>query len=151
MIGYFLVKFVPNWGLALIGTTFVYLAPLVYIKNQAAIDSHLENAGNIMSKQTEQMRSLASQHTNKAMEATSSATKQYAAKAQEMMGGAKKAAVDQGVVSKETAEKAPGQPIDRVGESAPVGGVQHGDFPNAPKTEPAPEPTEQKSEEPVAL
>jgi hypothetical protein len=47
------------------------------------------------------------------MEATSSATSQYVSMAQEYIGSAKKTAVDKGYISKETAEKAPGAPVEK--------------------------------------
>lgn len=55
------------------------------------------------------------------MEATSSATSQYVSVAQEYIGSAKKTAVDKGYISKETAEKAPGAPVEKdYTTSAPV-------------------------------
>ena len=48
-----------------------------------------------------------------AMEATSQATSQYVSLAQEYIGGAKKSAVDKGYVSKDTAEKLPGAPVEK--------------------------------------
>lgn len=92
LTGYFLVKFVPKWGIALIATTATYLIPLVYIKNQEAIDGHLQNAGNLMNQQTQQVRDLAAHHTNRAMEATKQTTSQYSQMAQEYMGSAKQKA-----------------------------------------------------------
>lgn len=47
------------------------------------------------------------------MEATSQATSQYVSLAQEYIGGAKKSAVDKGYVSKDTAEKLPGAPVEK--------------------------------------
>ena len=70
------------------------------------------------------MRDLASQHTNKAMEMSQNAMKEYGARASEMVGAGKKAAVDKGMVSEETATKVPG------------GQVKKEDFPSAPKAEP---------------
>lgn len=113
LIGYFLVKVTPKWGLLLLSTFVVYLTPLIYIKNKDFIDQHLNNATNIASKQTAQLRQVAAQNTNKAMEATSSATSQYVSMAQEYIGSAKKTAVDKGYISKETAEKAPGAPVEK--------------------------------------
>jgi hypothetical protein len=121
LIGYFLVKVTPKWGLLLLSTFAVYLTPLVYIKNKDFIDQHLNNATNIASKQTAQLRQVAAQNANKAMEATSSATSQYVSVAQEYIGSAKKTAVDKGYISKETAEKAPGAPVEKdYTTSAPV-------------------------------
>ena len=67
------------------------------------------------------------------MEASQSALKDYSAKASEMMGGAKKAAVEKGVVSKETVDKLPGGAV--ASSPAPVPEVKTEDFPTAPKTE----------------
>lgn len=102
---YFLIKVTPVWGLTLLFTTLAYFAPLVYITNKELIDSHLENASNMLNQQTQQVRDLASQHTSKAMEMSSAAIKDYSSKASEMMGQAKGKAVEKGVVSGETADK----------------------------------------------
>ena len=136
MITYFLIKITPPWGLALLFTTFAFFTPLIYIKNQALIDGHLSNAQDLISKQTAQARELASQHSSKAMESSKSAFGDYAAKASEMMGGAKKAAVEKGYVSQETADKVPGGAA-----AAPASAVKTEDFPAAPSTEPAPAAT----------
>ena len=54
------------------------------------------------------------------MEATSQATSQYVSLAQEYIGGAKKTAVDKGYVSKNTAEKLPGAPVEKDYTSSPA-------------------------------
>jgi hypothetical protein len=120
IIGYFLVKVTPKWGLLLISTSVIYLAPLIYITNKELIDTHLNNAAEIANKQTEQLREVAAKNTNKAMEATSQATSQYVSLAQEYIGGAKKSAVDKGYVSKTTAEKLPGAPVEKDYTSSPA-------------------------------
>jgi hypothetical protein len=120
LIGYFLVKVTPKWGLILISTCVIYLAPLIYVTNKELIDSHLSNAAQIANKQTEQLREVAAKNTNKAMEATSQATSQYVSLAQEYIGGAKKTAVDKGYVSKDTAAKLPGAPVEKSYTSSPA-------------------------------
>ncbi|KAK3721942.1 hypothetical protein LTR37_002758 [Vermiconidia calcicola] len=130
LLTYFLVKITPAWGLALLFTTVGFFVPLAYIQNQEFIDAHVTNAQTMISNQATQVRDLASEHTNKAMNASSSALKDYGAKAQEMMGSAKKTAVEKGVVSEETAAKAPG---GTDGSSD----VKTEDFPSAPASEPA--------------
>ena len=82
--------------MALLFTTFTFFTPLLYIKNQALIDEHLSNAQDLFNKQAAQVKDLASQHTSNAMAASQSAIKDYSAKASEMMGGAKKSAVEKG-------------------------------------------------------
>lgn len=136
LITYFLIKITPTWGLALLFTTLAYFVPLAYLQNQAFIDEHLSNAQNLINEQANQVRDLASQHTSKAMEMSQSAFKDYSAKASEMMGGAKKAAVEKGIVSEETAKKLPG---DATGPE-----IKKEDFPSAPSTEPAAPATEEK-------
>lgn len=123
-ITYFLVKIMPSWGISLLFTTFAFFTPLIYVKNQAVIDEQIANASDILNKQATQVRDLASQHTSKAMEASQSALKDASAKASEMMGNAKKSAVDQGIVSPETAQKVPEVK------------VKSEDFPAAPSQEP---------------
>lgn len=129
LITYFLIKITPAWGLTLLFTTFAFFTPLIYIKNQTLIDQHLSNAQDLINQQATQVRDLAQQHTSKAVEASQSALKDYSAKASEMIGGAKQAAVDKGIVTKETVDKLPGG-------GAAGAEVKKEDFPTAPKTEP---------------
>lgn len=139
-LSYFLIKVTPPWGLALMFTTVIYFAPLAYIMNKEFIDEHLNNAQNILSEQATQVRDLAATHTGKAYEASSSALKNYAAQAQEAIGSGKKAAVEKGYVSQETADKVTPE-------------KKAEDFPSAPKAEPAvPEaaPAEEHKSEPIA-
>ncbi|KAJ9620177.1 hypothetical protein H2203_007942 [Taxawa tesnikishii (nom. ined.)] len=72
LFGYFAVKFVPKWGLALITVT-----------------GNLSHAGEILNQQTQQARELSAQYTNRAVEVTKSTANTYTAKAQEMIGQAK--------------------------------------------------------------
>ncbi|EMD00785.1 hypothetical protein BAUCODRAFT_183090 [Baudoinia panamericana UAMH 10762] len=105
LLTYFLIQITPAWGLALLFTTLTYFTPLVYITNKDFIDGHVENASNIVNQQTQQMRDLAVHHSNRAMEASSQALKDASSKAQEMIGQTKQKAVQQGIVSQETADK----------------------------------------------
>jgi hypothetical protein len=93
------------------------------------IDTHVANAQDLINKQATQVRDLAAEHTNKAMQASQGAIKDYSSKAQEMIGGAKKAAVEKGYVSAETA------------------GVKKQDFPSAPTAAPTTQPTHEGSAE----
>jgi len=58
----------PLWGLALLGTSTLYLAPLVYTQNKEFIDAQIQQGANIMAKQTQQVRDVSSQYANKAGE-----------------------------------------------------------------------------------
>ncbi|KAK5134572.1 hypothetical protein LTR08_006358 [Meristemomyces frigidus] len=123
LVTYFLIKITPAWGLALVGATVIYFAPLAYIQNKELIDGHLQNAGNIIGQQTQQVREIASQQTNKAMEASSNTLKTYSARASEMVGQTKQKAVEKNILSPQTADQTE-QTIK--GEN----------FPNAPKEDP---------------
>jgi len=125
-LSYFLVKIMPNWGLALFFTTIVYFTPLMYISNQELIDQHINHAHTVVTEQAVQVRDLAAKHTNQAVEQSQSLLKDYSAKAQEMIGQGKKSAVEKGYVAPQTAEKV-----------VPEHTIKSQDFPSAPKVEPA--------------
>ncbi|KAJ4295496.1 hypothetical protein N0V90_007509 [Kalmusia sp. IMI 367209] len=83
LISYFLIKFVPLWGLALIATTIAYLGPLIYIQNKEVIDAQLEKGYHIANQQATQLRDLAAERTGNATKTLQGYTQQYTAKAQE--------------------------------------------------------------------
>lgn len=83
MISYFLIKFVPLWGLTLIATLVTYLAPLIYIQNKEVIDAQLEKGRQIASQQATQIKDLANQHAGNAAKSVQGITQQYTAKAQD--------------------------------------------------------------------
>jgi len=113
---YFLVKWLPLWGLSLLATSTVYLAPLIYIKNKEVIDAHLEHAGNVVTQQASQVKDLASQHTGRAAETARSYVGEYTQKAQGMIG--------------QSRQKITGV-TNGNGTTAPI--VKSEDFPAAPK------------------
>jgi hypothetical protein len=136
---YFLIKWLPLWGLSLIFTTTLYLAPLVYIKNKDAIDAHLNHAGHIVNQQATQVKDLAAHHTGRATETVRSYAGEYTQKASEMIG--------------QSRQKIPGINTNGSPHTTVTKPVKADDFPAAPKEEPiahadapkpvpeAPEPT----------
>ncbi|KAI1203997.1 Reticulon-domain-containing protein [Nemania serpens] len=115
LFSYFLAKIVPYWGLALIGTTALFLAPLIYTTNKELIDQYVQEGSNLVSSQTEQLRQVASEHTSHATEIAKQYMGDYTAKAQGLLhrGGS-----------------ASPEPIPK---SAPQSNIKHTDFPEAPK------------------
>ncbi|KAI1369429.1 Reticulon-domain-containing protein [Xylaria arbuscula] len=111
LISYYLVKIVPYWGLALIGTTVLFLAPLIYSSNQELIDHYVQEGSNVLNSQTEQLRQVASKHTSQATEITKQYMGDYTAKAQSMLHRG-------GSASPEPASKS---------------NIKEADFPEAPK------------------
>ncbi|OAL53868.1 hypothetical protein IQ07DRAFT_677285 [Pyrenochaeta sp. DS3sAY3a] len=83
LISYFLIKFVPLWGLTLIATLITFLGPLIYIQNKEAIDAQLEKGYNIANQQAKQVKELANQHAGNAVKTVQGYTQQATAKAQE--------------------------------------------------------------------
>lgn len=116
-ISYWLIKFVPLWGLSLISTCVIYLGPFIYIQNKELIDGQLNHASGVISAQAAQVKDLAGQHAGKGYESVKAATSDYTAKAQELMGSAR--------------QRMPSPPTLSGSKPAPV---KEGDFPTAPKT-----------------
>lgn len=112
MISYFLIQIVPLWGLALIGTCFAFLGPLIYIKNKEVIDAQIEKGYSIANQQAQQVKGLANQHAENAIKTVQGYTQQATAKAQE------------------TVNQYRGR------STSPEVKVKKEDFPSAPKTEP---------------
>ncbi|EUC40322.1 hypothetical protein COCMIDRAFT_9775 [Bipolaris oryzae ATCC 44560] len=83
LISYFLIKWVPLWGLGLIATHIAFLGPLIYIKNKDVIDAQLEKGYTIANQQAQQVKGLANQHAENAMKTVQGYTQQATAKAQE--------------------------------------------------------------------
>lgn len=84
---YFLVKLVPYWGLAIIGTTVAFFAPLIYTTNQELIDAHLKTATDTINAQTAQVRELAQQQADQLSSMGKQYAGEYTTKVQEMLRG----------------------------------------------------------------
>jgi hypothetical protein len=84
---YYLVKLVPYWGLALIGTTTAFTVPLIYTSNQELIDTHLKNASETINAQTAQARSIAQKQVGDISAIGKQYASEYTGKVQEMIGG----------------------------------------------------------------
>jgi len=84
-----LIKWLPLWGLALLATCTAFLAPLVYVSNREFIDEQINQAGSVLNEQTNQIRDLAAQHTNRATETVRSYAGEYTQKAQDMINNAR--------------------------------------------------------------
>ncbi|KAK3319306.1 Reticulon-domain-containing protein [Apodospora peruviana] len=88
-ISYYLVKIVPYWGLALLSATVLFFVPLIYTSNQELIDEQLKHATDIVSAQTQQLRTVASQQTEHATQLTKQYMGDYTSKAQSLIKGAR--------------------------------------------------------------
>lgn len=118
-ISYFLIKWLPFWGLSLIFTSVAFLAPLVYVNNKEFIDAHINHAGKVINDQASQVRDMAAQHTNQATETIKTYAGEYSNKAQQIINDARGKATN-----------------GSAGNHASVPSVKTTDFPSAPMTEP---------------
>jgi len=142
--GYWLIRFVPFWGLALISVTAAYFGPLVYISNREIIDEHIANLQSIVSSQTNQLKDLAGERTSHATGVMKQYVGEYSSKAQEYIGRRS--------ASPEMSKVAP-TPVKTEPVAEPV--IKTEDFPEAPKVEPVLQsvettaPAEQAEREPL--
>jgi len=127
-LSYYLIKIVPFWGMSLIGTSVLFLTPLIYKTNKELIDANLSKASSVINQQTVQVKNLASQQAARATETTKSFVGDYSAKAQEMIGSAR----GRSVSPIASAKPAKTEPLD-VKENIPA--YKSEDFPIAPKEE----------------
>lgn len=72
--------------MALLATSVVFLAPLIYVMNKDLIDSNLEYAGKVVGDQAQQVREIAGQHTGKVVESAKSYAGEYAGAASDLLG-----------------------------------------------------------------
>lgn len=84
---YFLVKLVPYWGLAIIGTTVAFLVPLIYTTNQELIDEQIKNASEAINAQTAQVRSIAQKQADHLTAMGKQYAGDYTGKVQQMLRG----------------------------------------------------------------
>ncbi|KAK4218549.1 Reticulon-domain-containing protein [Rhypophila decipiens] len=89
LLSYYLIKIVPSWGLALIATTVVFFAPLLYTSNQELIDEQLKHVSEIVNAQTSQLRTVAQKQATQASQLTKEYVGDYSAKAQALIKGAR--------------------------------------------------------------
>ncbi|KAJ5662583.1 uncharacterized protein N7477_010199 [Penicillium maclennaniae] len=135
--GYWLIRFVPLWGLAVIAVTTTYFAPLVYISNRDIIDEQIANLQSIITSQTNQLKDLAGERTSHATDVMKQYVGEYSSKAQEYIGRRS--------ASPEMSKAAP-TPVKTEPVSEPA--IKTEDFPEAPKIEPVVQSIE--STEPAA-
>ncbi|KAF9886915.1 hypothetical protein FE257_011039 [Aspergillus nanangensis] len=129
---YWLIKWLPLWGLTLIAVNIAYMGPLVYINNREVIDAHIENAQGVINSQANQLKGLAEEQTAHATGLMKQYVDDYSAKAQEYMGHRRSASPEMAKVASPLVKQEP----------APEPTVKVSDFPEAPKEEPVAEVAE---------
>lgn len=134
LLSYGLYQLVPAWGLSLIFTCIIFLAPLIYVQNREVIDTQLENVTNIVNTQAAQLKDLTAHHTSQAFETAKVYADEYAQKAQELVGRRQSTATTShtGTTSTTTGTSSTSS------SSLPKSSSTTSDFPVAPKQDPLP-------------
>jgi hypothetical protein len=126
LVSYWLIKFVPLWGLSLIGVSVIYLVPLVYVNNKEIIDEQINNVTNVVNSQASQVKEIAGHHAERATSTVKAYAGDYSAKAQNYIGSGRGRSK-----SPEVNTSAP--PTKSGPADAP--NYSSSDFPHAPKQE----------------
>lgn len=85
-ISYYLVKIVPFWGLSLIGSSVLFLTPLIYKQNKETIDAQIRHASRVVNQQTVQVKQVAVQQSSAALNTTKHFVDEYSTKASQLIG-----------------------------------------------------------------
>lgn len=133
LISYFLIKFVPVWGLALISSSVLFLTPLIYKTNKELIDHYVAQAADVANQQSEQVKQLAGHHVARATETTKQYVGDYSHKAQEMISSARGRSVSPVASAKPAKTEPTVEPVIKK-ENIPAD-LKNEDFPAAPKAE----------------
>lgn len=128
LVSYWLIKFVPLWGLSLIAVSVIYLTPLIYINNKEIIDQQIQNITEVINSQANQVKEIAGHHAERATSTVKAYAGDYSAKAQEYIGSAR------GRSSSPEVNTSPAPPTKSGPGDAPI--YNSSDFPHAPKQEP---------------
>lgn len=139
LVTYTLVRFLPLWGLALLGATVAYIGPLVYMDNKAVIDEQIDAIQEIINAQTIHVKEMAETRTAHASEVVRNYVNDYRAKAHEYVVTRSRQASPEMEKTKvedlhtEKAEEA--SQLQPEVERPAVAEVQQADFPATPQTD----------------
>jgi len=86
---YGLIKIVPFWGLSLIGTCVLYMAPLLYMKNRGTIKAQLQRIEQVVTRQAYQLKDITAQQASRATETAQNLASDASSKAQQIAGSTK--------------------------------------------------------------
>ncbi|KAI1933268.1 hypothetical protein LOZ66_006559 [Ophidiomyces ophidiicola] len=141
LTSYWLVRFLPLWGLALIGVTIAYLGPLVYLSNKEFIDEQAKAVQDMVNTQAREVKEMAEAQTSHATDMVKHYVGEYRAKAHEYV--VSPVSLPESVGAKKRQLDAPAtQPGPTI--------LEPSDFPPAPRNELIPQIHEDKDETEVA-
>jgi hypothetical protein len=80
-LAYKLVRYIPLWGLTLMGTIMAFTLPLLYLRNQQLIDRHISQAQNMAAERAAYARDMAGQQVGAVSERAKHVTSEWGKKA----------------------------------------------------------------------
>ncbi|KAF8456690.1 Reticulon-domain-containing protein [Terfezia claveryi] len=122
--GYFLIKYLPFWSLAFLGTILGFAGPYVYINNQEQIDAQINHYSDIANMKLIEARGVTEQYAG-----------EYATRARQ--------------TASQLSEKVQSYTNRRVSGEQPRPNFKPHDFPNAPTQEPVSPPQYQEHRAPI--
>ncbi|KAJ5779844.1 Reticulon [Penicillium paradoxum] len=139
--GYWLIRFIPFWGFAVIAVTTTYFAPLIYMTNREIIDEQIQNAQEIIQSQTTQLREIAGERTSHATDLMKQYVDEYSSMAQEFIPSRRSVSPETTKVASPIKRETVVQPVktEPIADfTAPVAepAIKHEDFPEAPQAAP---------------
>ncbi|KAL1957568.1 hypothetical protein VTO42DRAFT_5795 [Malbranchea cinnamomea] len=138
LVTYSLVRFLPLWGLTLLGVTVAYMGPLIYINNKEFIDEQINALQDIINAQTVHVKEMAETRTAHATEVVRHYVNDYRARAHDYVVSTRaRHATPEAERRLAKPEELAGLQPERGRE--PGTGLQHADFPAAPQTDIVPE------------
>lgn len=132
---YWLIKFLPFWGLSLITVTVAYFGPLTYMNHREVIDAHIEEAQSLVNSQANQLKDLVEERASNATGLVKQYVDDYGNKAQEFLTPRRSASPEMTRVPSSAIKKEPSAEPE----------LKSSAFPQAPKNEPAAESIEQEN------
>lgn len=132
---YWLIKFLPFWGLSLITVTVAYFGPLTYMNHREVIDAHIEEAQSLVNSQANHLKDLVEERTSHATGLVKQYVDDYGNKAQEFLTPRRSASPEM--------TKVPSPAIKKEPSAEPE--LKPSAFPQEPKNEPVAESIEQEN------
>ena len=129
--------------MTLIGTSTVFLAPLIYKTNKELIDEQIHRAASLANQQAAQTKKIVSEQSARAIDSTKQVVGDYSTKAQELVGTAtaKVRSASPTTTKKENAQDVLKHNTNPVTTKDTSSTPLNKDFPIAPRGEPLGAPT----------
>ncbi|EEP78157.1 conserved hypothetical protein [Uncinocarpus reesii 1704] len=130
LVSYWLVRFLPLWGLALIGVNIAYLGPLLYLSNKEFIDEQINAVQDLINAQAREVKHMAEAQTSQATDIVKQYVGEYRAKAHEYVVTPLSHQPSPDANQKQISDT----PVKTESQPGPTA-LEHADFPETPQSE----------------